>query len=238
MIPRYAAHDVDKVGGITHILTPDKIPIYIRGDSDPSSAAKNAWDRLIPVMHEDNRADLQFHYPARGDGKYAWCPSWDQVNKVNCALPPAPTFILQSVVSYCEEQDLYECWAWLIEDCTIQGIAKPDPDGRCRAGTLRLVHDGAEHSFTVTAHHQEPIPDGAYVLIGVRSYILMWPPGDDVVVWAVGTFSFDKRFEKLSVLRTERQDDIDKMFHLGLIGAYNRRKREWEGPNKVWIPLL
>ncbi|KAF7798215.1 hypothetical protein EIP86_009432 [Pleurotus ostreatoroseus] len=198
---RLQAHAVDKVGGITHILTWSKIPIYIRGDSDPSSAAKNAWDLLIPVMDNTHQTSLFFLYPARGNGKHAWCPSWDQVNG---DLPPAPSFDLSGGVSYREESGLFECAGWLMKDCVLQGFAKPDPDSRCRTGTLRLVHADAEHSFSVAAHHQEPIPDGSYDLLGHRSSEL----SGDVLLCAVGTFSSDKQFEKLSVLRMERKDHI------------------------------
>ncbi|KAF7798211.1 hypothetical protein EIP86_009428 [Pleurotus ostreatoroseus] len=229
MAPRHAAHGVDKVGGITHILTLGKIPMYIRGYSS-SSAAKNAWGLLIPVMDDKHRADLFFLYPARGNGKHAWCPSWDQVNS---DLPPAPSFCLIGGVFYRKKSGLFECQCWLLGDCVLQGFAQPDPDGHCRTGTLRLVRDGVEHSFSITAHHQEPIPDGSYALVGDR--VLR---GSDVVVWAVGMFNSDKRFEKLTVLRTERKDDIDKMMHLGLIGWYNGRRLSWEGRYRDWIPLL
>ncbi|KAF7798209.1 hypothetical protein EIP86_009426 [Pleurotus ostreatoroseus] len=230
MAPRHAAHAVDKVDGIRHLLALDKIPIFIRGDSDPYSAAKDAWDLLIPVMSDDNLATLFFLYPARGNGKYAWCPSWDQVNG---DLPPAPSFYLDGGVSYRKGSGRFECAGWLMKDCVLQGLAQPDPDGRCRTGTLRLVHADAEYSFSVTAHHQEPIPDGSYVLIGDRSVV-----GPDVMVWAVGAFNSDKRFEKLSVLRTERQADIDNMFCLGLIGRWNRGTHRWEGETKNRILLL
>ncbi|KAF7798212.1 hypothetical protein EIP86_009429 [Pleurotus ostreatoroseus] len=225
MAPRHAAHAVDKVGGITHILAAGKIPIYIRGDSDPSSAAKNAWDLLIPVMHDRHRADLFFLYPARGNGKHAWCPSWDQVSS---ALPPVPPFPILEDVSYRKDSDLFEYEGFLIEDCALQGFAQPDPDGRCRIGTLRLVHYGTEHSCSVAAHHQEPIPEGSYVLIGDRDWRVPY-----VVVWVVGTLNSDKRFEKLSVLRTEDEDDIERLMKFGFIG-----ERSWSDlPKKQRITL-
>ena len=44
--------------------------------------------------------------------------------------------------------------------------------------------------------------------------------GRDIVVWVVGTFNSDKRFEKLSVLRTQDKNDIETMQNLGLVNEW------------------
>ncbi|KAF7798208.1 hypothetical protein EIP86_009425 [Pleurotus ostreatoroseus] len=212
MGPRHAAHVVDKVGGITHMLATNKIPIYVRGD--PSSAAEDAWNLLIPVMHPEQRAELFFLYPARGDRKgSAWYLSWDQING---PLPHVSSFTLRGDVNYRKEYGLFLCQGWLIKDCVVQGLGIRDREGHCRTGTLRIARNGAKHSFRVAAHHQERVPNGSYALIGERSRGYPF-----IVAWTVGTFNADTQFEKVSVLRTEDGDDMDRMYSLGLIGKWS-----------------
>lgn len=218
---RHAAHIVDKVGGLTHVLAEGRIPLYLRGDeSDPASAAEDAWNRLISVMADRHKGDLFWLLPAQGNGKYTWCPSWQQIHDE--PVPQIQMLGSSNDVVFDKKSGLFKCWGHVLAKCAVQGLAEPNSDGQCRSGRVLLVRDYGHRttteSFAVAAHHQVPIPDGTYVLSAREDSSRRSSPR--CLYWVVGHFdsSPEKRFEKLSVLRTEDAKDISRIKELGLVG--------------------
>ena len=128
------------------------------------------------------------------------------------ALSPCP-------ITFARGKFVYK--GYMLEACKVSGLSQPDSHNLCRSGELQVVCKGTVHTFRVTAHHQEPIPDGSYALLGDR---LHWSNDLDIVLWAVGTFDSDNRFEKLSVLKTEDENSIEILQRLGLIGGRSLNK--------------
>ncbi|KAF7796044.1 hypothetical protein EIP86_007214 [Pleurotus ostreatoroseus] len=212
---RAATNELDKIAGLAYLFGSEILPAYIRTDDEAS------WELLMRTIMATYRGQLFFLYPAAGDGKHAWRPSWKQV-KTTSLPDPAQSFItgIYQLIRYNEDDETYQCDGHLLRSCSVEGLAEPDVDDYCRRGVLRATSsDGTQHSFSVIAHHQHPIPDGEYALVASRG------PSDLYRYWVVGRWVEPGAFLKVSVVTM-------------VLGKDRRRLRELGAAEKMSVTLL
>ncbi|KAF7796041.1 hypothetical protein EIP86_007211 [Pleurotus ostreatoroseus] len=211
MRQRSAVHVVDKIAGLGYPLISATLPAYIR-NNEPT-VGENAWTRLIETMNASYRGDLFFLYPSPGNKPHMWRPSWEQV--ADC-LPGVNGVHLVAEVDLDERHNTYQYKGHDVAGCVVKGLSRESQDGHCRHGKVTISHNGADHSFAIVAHHQHPIPEGRYSLLGNAT----GREGSDapLTYWAVGHMQADGRsFEKVSVVRIESAKDRAQMKTLKLI---------------------
>jgi hypothetical protein len=162
---RAAVNELDKIAGLAYLLHPRTLPGYVLGQ-DPEVA----WTRLLEAMGAKQRGILLFLYPAPGDGKFVWAPSWKQIKEM--PLPETDGVdMAHGEVTYVEEAGReYRYLGHRIHKCIIEGLAVADRVGRPRRGTLTVTAGGATHQFLVIARHQISIPEKQCTLIGTMDY--------------------------------------------------------------------
>ncbi|KAJ3554756.1 hypothetical protein NM688_g2945 [Phlebia brevispora] len=208
---RYAEQEVDKVAGLAYTLNSKVFPVYKKNYS--ALPPDNEWSRLVYAMEARFRGDLLFMYPS--PGKYPrilWRPSWTQVSDRATPLPRINGARLSEEVAYESRRGLYMYKGYRLSGCVVKGLGNANPQGCCRTGTIQIIHNKISYSFTVTAHHQFPIPQGTYDLIGNMGKA-KFDPG--FMYWVVGRAVGDN-FRKFSVLRMEVKDDRDRLQASGL----------------------
>ncbi len=84
----------------------------------------------------------------------------------------------------------------------VRGLTEAPRDEKLQQGELVLKDTAASHLLKIVAHHEYPIPDSSYALLGCDR---MSFSGD---VWVVGRLREDGRFEKLSVFRSADDEQV------------------------------
>ncbi|KAK0477769.1 hypothetical protein IW261DRAFT_1484026 [Armillaria novae-zelandiae] len=97
---------LDKVAGLVYPLAPTFIPVY-----DPNQSPEDAWEVLMDVIDPSFRAELFFTYPAPGNGRKYWRPSWEQVltNKIMARTVFMHVKVETVVWSDNSDADCYDC---------------------------------------------------------------------------------------------------------------------------------
>ncbi|KAJ3551212.1 hypothetical protein NM688_g4839 [Phlebia brevispora] len=198
---RSASHEADKIGGLAYLLGSKVLPAYISNPHDVSG--EDAWSRLVETMSSRYWGQLLFLYPAPGNARYTWRPSWQQVKET--PLPRIDGPLIFDGVRYDMHDNTYRCDGFLLKSCVVKGFAKWNPRGdgtspSPRKGQLEVSHDGRTHTFAALAHHDQPIPDGAYVLFGNKGIEDISPL--HCKHWVVGRITGSAgEMQKVSVLR-------------------------------------
>ncbi|KAK0196332.1 hypothetical protein F5146DRAFT_1029364 [Armillaria mellea] len=199
---RVSTKPLDKVAGLAYILETRSIPIY-----DTKQSPADAWEVLVDVMHPRFRAQLFFFYPAPGNGRKCWHPSWEQLmlNKVIAAFVYPYAFMVCRTDD--ADADFYQ--GSLIESGNVRGLSEVPQELKPRQGEVVFNKaNGAPYTLRIVADHMYPIPDGFYTLLG-RPDGISRPER-----WVVGQIRQDGRFEKLSVFRSA--DGVACLHSLGL----------------------
>ncbi|KAJ3555367.1 hypothetical protein NM688_g2616 [Phlebia brevispora] len=161
---RSATNEIDKIAGLSYLLQSNTLPAYIY--SSHSSAIEDAWCHLVQTMHGKYRCQMLFLYPAPGNGRYTWVPSWQQITSEELSTRKFSEARIQTTVDYDEGTQLYKYRGYRLDHCIVEGLTKPNPQGRCRHGKLKLRDAPWREPLTVIAHHQQAIPEGeAYVVV-------------------------------------------------------------------------
>ncbi|KAF7798225.1 hypothetical protein EIP86_009442 [Pleurotus ostreatoroseus] len=200
MSERHAFHVVDKIGGVTQMLNRGRMPVYVRNDTP--SVGEDAWLRLVDAMNDTFSTHFFFLFPRRGDGKYSWCPSWSQLNE---RIPRVSDVRLYEESCRTDKMAPFRYEGYTLQGCLVRGLAEADTSGYCRSGTVVITCTGAVYSFEVQAHHQEPIPEDLYALVGNMG----GSPGmadSGMTYWVLGHVTSSGKFEKFSVVRMEAKD--------------------------------
>ncbi|KAF7798590.1 hypothetical protein EIP86_009812 [Pleurotus ostreatoroseus] len=197
MRPRHAESEMDKIAGLAYMLKSPHLPAYIC-DQD----LEEAWIGLVNNMNAPYRAELFLLFSDRGAKRYAWLPCWEQIKTATKLPRPGQQGVSRKDGEYVSYRDgSYQFTGLRIKGCRIEGLGEKDPKGDCRQGSM-LVRDGegVEQRISVMAHHQTKIRDTHhhdYVLLGTN----------DCHYWVVGKEVEPGKFDKISVLRVESQDD-------------------------------
>ncbi|KAK0506555.1 hypothetical protein EDD18DRAFT_1058879, partial [Armillaria luteobubalina] len=201
MQERISTYPIDKVAGLAYSLLTQSIPAYYE-----SQPLEDAWTALVNEMSKFIRGSLFFSYPEAGTGCKKWRPSWKQVME-----KPLPKDIYRWVgLSEVERDDDDWCEGRCIERVFVRGLAVGGEEGVDRCGEL-VVEDvhGISHAFPIAAHHQYPIPEDTYTLLGSHPYT-------NPQHWVVGRRLPNKMFEKVSVLMITDPNEIERLYRLGL----------------------
>lgn len=200
MRPRSASGDIDKVAGLAYRLAdPSRgVPSYMI-----NGTPEQAWERTIPFIKQGFREDLLYRFPERGNGRYSWCPSWQQVQESPLPRLDKPPVMFRLSAS---PPELCRFFGFRIDNCTVEGLGE-GPDGGVvgepREGKI-TVQAGwrRKRSYRVAADHGQPIADGNYSLIGEIA----------LRYWAVAKCidSAVPSFEKISVLELL---DVEKKWY-------------------------
>lgn len=106
------------------------------------------------------------------------------------------------------DEDSLECLC--IENGHVRGLDVELEEGTHRCGELVVESaDGMPHTFAIRATHRIPIPTDTYTFLGSRA----WLESDQTQrqYWAVGRRLADLRFEKVSVVVMDDQNDIERL---------------------------
>jgi len=204
MNSRFAVNEVDKIAGLHYVLHCTTLPGY-----DPNQTTEDAWRKLVEVMEPHNLSAFLFLYPARGEGRWTWVPSWRQIQEESkLSSPSAPLRASRTQWSLATiENDKLSYSNVRLDDCKITGLEKADlsSEDAQRTGSVSMPdRKGKIHDFQVSAFHSHPIPDGSYVLILDDS--------SDPLYWVVGRYSgglgdtggdSNRSIEKISVVTME-----------------------------------
>lgn len=181
MKPRFSSYPLDQINGLAYLLQLDVLPAYNSG-----LKLEEAWKRLLEAMDGVFRGQLAFLYPVAGNNGFTWCPSWDQLTKLDLPQDDA----VYDVINYDEFEDVYSYTTYQIDECKIEKGLK--------AATFEVTILGASAiaGIQFQIEHPEiasatPIPHGSYTLIG----------GQSLSFWMVGKRNNLGRVEKVSVAR-------------------------------------
>ncbi|PBK61439.1 hypothetical protein ARMSODRAFT_1089760 [Armillaria solidipes] len=192
-----STNPVDRVAGLTFALRPEMIPMY-----HESASLEDAWTALVNAMEPHSRLLFLFLYPKAGLGCKKWIPTWAQVMS-----EPLPGYTLRYAgrVGHNEETDK----DWYAGPCIRQGLVRGldaalPTGGYHRRGEL-VVEDRYRmaRTFAIDAHHQCPIPEDTYVLLGLDEPSFR----PSAFCWVIGRELPDRRFEKVSVFRIDSSRD-------------------------------
>ncbi|KAJ3551165.1 hypothetical protein NM688_g4872 [Phlebia brevispora] len=103
----------------------------------------------------------------------------------------------------------------VLSPCTIQWLGKPDAQQQCHRATITVEvgdhEDGPEVNirFTVTAHHQQPIPENErYALL----LDLVTVHGEEELqYWMAGTYTSPGAIQKISMLELEDESGLERL---------------------------
>ncbi len=200
MRKRVSTNPVDKVAGLAFPLVPLKIPAYHESES-----LEDAWTALVNSMDPRVRVDFLLLYSAVGLGHKKWRPTWEQV-----MTEPLP------VDQYCggsvaRDDKMDE--DWFEGPCIEKGHVHGLGEGGDQCGELVVEStNGMPHIFAIHATHQISIPEDMYTLLGCGAdNIAKWGQ-----YWAVGRRLPDKRFEKVSVVVMDNEEDMQRLKCLGI----------------------
>ncbi|KAJ3555364.1 hypothetical protein NM688_g2615 [Phlebia brevispora] len=195
-----ATNEIDKIAGLSYLLQSNMLPAYVY--SSQSCAIEDAWYRLVQTMHGKYRGQMLFLYPAPGNGRYMWLPSWQQITSEELSTRKFSEARMLTAVDYDEGTQSYKYRGYYLDNCIIEGLTEPNSRGRCRHGRLKLRDAPSAEPFTVIAHHQQAIPEdqGYVVVASVAALDLMMGMFGEIYC-VVGLFDADQgTVEKVSVL--------------------------------------
>ncbi|KAK0429830.1 hypothetical protein EV421DRAFT_1945912 [Armillaria borealis] len=203
---RVSMNPVDKVTGLAFPLLLWTIPAY-----NESESLEDAWTALVNEMYSVMRMSFLFVYPRVGLGHKKWRPMWEQV--MTEPLPVDDYF--PGPVRHDDETDEDSFSGPCIEKGCVHGLDVELAEGVDRRGELVVESvDGMPHTFAIHATHQIPIPEDAYMLLGNdadRHY------GKQRQHWAVGRRLPRQRFEKMSVVVMDDEQDSKRLEDLGIV---------------------
>ncbi|KAK0446533.1 uncharacterized protein EV420DRAFT_892768 [Desarmillaria tabescens] len=201
---RISDNPVDKVAALAFSLQSTKMAAYYE-----SQSIEEAWTAQVNVMDGLFRGQLFFLYPEPGEGSTKWRPSWKQV-MMKKPLPAED--YCRAYVGQDEEAGNDWCKAGCIEKALVRGLEVGGEEGVDRWGELIVEDaDGACHTVDLVATHQYSIPEDTYTLLCSEPN----PFGYFPQYWVVGRMLPGRRFEKVSVAMTDR-DEIRKLVNLGV----------------------
>ncbi|PBK62364.1 hypothetical protein ARMSODRAFT_964212 [Armillaria solidipes] len=203
MQDRVSTKSLDKVAGLAYLLRLQSIPIY-----DAKKSDVDAWEVLMDAMLPLRRAELFFYFPEPGKGRKCWRPSWQQIMMLEHFVPYS--FPRSGKVYQTEDTDEAWCEGYCINSADVWGLAEGLMEEKPRQGELAFKDaTGSPHTLKIVAHHEYPIPDGSYTLIGCDDVGHL--PSD---IWVVGRLRDDGKFQKLSVFRSVDDEPV----RLGTLG--------------------
>ncbi|KAK0436102.1 hypothetical protein EV421DRAFT_2086802 [Armillaria borealis] len=201
---RVSTNPVDKVAGLAFPLGPGTIPAYHETES-----LENAWTALVNSMYGSMRESFLLLYPGVGLGQKKWRPTWEQV-----MTEPLP---VDHLCGGFVRRDNGTDEDWFAEVCIekghVLGLDVQLAEGRDRCGELVVESmDGEPYTFAIRATHQFLIPDDTYTLLG-SSERVKHADIDRIrrQYWAVGRRLSDKRFEKVSVVMMDDQENVARL---------------------------
>lgn len=220
MRERSSTSKMDQVAGLAYALDlyttrcdPPSLPTYIQSEEDVD--LEGAWNYLISTEKYDTaRLQLLFLYPIPGDRCYTWMPSWRQLQTLPLPRPGCSVFFSGRYLKCSVCCGLYTLPdGYVIEGCMIEGFAEPGRQGCNRKGNLIVIRNQKAYTFTMTAGHDEPIPTGEYIVVG-----LCFPQRSQYVerFWILGHAEASGRIRKVSVLTMEDQKEWVRVFVLKL----------------------
>ncbi|PBK62159.1 hypothetical protein ARMSODRAFT_1025081 [Armillaria solidipes] len=184
------------------------IPAY-----NESESLENAWTALVNSTYPFMRASFLM-YPRAGLGRKKWRPTWNQFMTEPLPAEDRP----RSTSGYVGRDDKAdEDWfkGLCIEKGHVRGLDVELAEEGDRRGELVVEDvDGMQHTFAVRATHQIPITEDTYTLLGQCAVL-----DDDGIrrqFWAVGQRLPSRRFEKVSVVMIDDQEDIERPKGLGI----------------------
>ncbi len=209
MQKRVSTHPVDKVARLTFLMNPETIPAYHESES-----LEDAWTALLNAMYPAMRVSLLLLYPGVGLGPKKWRPMWEQV--MTEPLPVDHNIV--GFVDHDHEMD-EDSFRWsCIERGHIHGLDLELAEGVDRCGQLMVENvDGIPCTFAIHATHQIPIPEDTYTLLG--SYAQEDCKGILGTYWAVGRQLPGQRFEKVSVVVMDDEEDVKRLNSLDIVNT-------------------
>ncbi|PBK62508.1 hypothetical protein ARMSODRAFT_943112 [Armillaria solidipes] len=206
---RVSTNHVDKVAGLAFPLSPDMIPAYHESES-----LEDAWTALVNAMSPGMRVSFLLLYPGVGLGCKKWRPTWEQVMT-------APLPLDQFCYGFVKhddktDEDLFE--EHCIKKGRVLGLSADLAEGGDRCGQLIVEGtDGMPHTFTIRATHQIPILEDMYMLLGISA--IKPKDGTWQQHWAVGRCLPGHRFEKVSVVVMDDEEDVKRLKGLGIVNT-------------------
>ncbi len=197
MQKRVSTNPVDRVAGLTWLLSSYILPAYYE-----SQSLEDAWTALVNSMSPWMRSGFLFLYPDAGLGCKKWRPAWKQV--MTMPLPDAYSY--SGSVHHDDETDEDWCEGLCIEKGLIQGLDVGSAEGHDRCGEL-VVEDcnRIAHTFKVHVTHQCLIPKDVYTLLGeAQTY------------WVIGRRLPGQKFEKVSVIKMDGFTEAGRLEDLGV----------------------
>ncbi|KAK0479559.1 hypothetical protein IW261DRAFT_1478059 [Armillaria novae-zelandiae] len=204
MRDRVSTNPVDKVAGLAFPLGPATIPAYYETES-----LEDAWTALVNCMYGSMRESFLLLYPGVGLGQKKWRPTWEQIMTEPLPVDHRCGGFVQRDHGTDEDWFAEVC----IEKGRVLGLDVQSAEGGDRCGELIVESmDGGSYTFAIRATHQFLIPEDTYTLLG-SSERVKYADIDRIrrQYWAVGRRLSDKRFEKVSVVMMNDQEDVTKL---------------------------
>ncbi|KAJ7634782.1 hypothetical protein FB45DRAFT_909844 [Roridomyces roridus] len=220
MSKRSAEGDVDKIAGMAYNFASFDQPAFyyeVPPGMEKTELVADAWLRFVRCLSPFSRGDLLFLFPAMGEGKFKWMPSWRQLleDAQNLTTGGRTTSIQldgeygpATSAEQNQEED-YSCLAVLVPDCQLTGFdeATPSPSDTSPAPvrqglvTFQANADKAL-TFAALAHHSQSIPNGTYHLLANLGHY-----NNTCRFWVVGHMDEEDRFHKISILQSANEWD-------------------------------
>ncbi|PBK74793.1 hypothetical protein ARMSODRAFT_1013780 [Armillaria solidipes] len=201
MQKRVSTHPVDKIAGMAYLMGSESIPAYYGKQSE-----EDAWIALIDVTANWCQPDFLFLHPK--PGTKSWRPSWKQVMTEKLPLKGKPawgsSWIKQLGMEKAKTSSFND--GYIIESALVRGLSEGNPQGQERHGKLVEDNTGTHHTFKIVTHHQYPIPDGLYTLLGADSKDFRV-----LLHWVVGRRLPDRRLMKLSVFQMYEDTEFARL---------------------------
>lgn len=188
MSTRFGEEELDRIGGLTYLLEPKRIPTYMEISSE------EVWLRLVASIDSQARADLLFLWPEAGDGTYSWCPSWRQLMNLRAPKALSPKDPDRAAVDV-DHDGRGVCHCILLEDCTLSGLLHSPKHSKERLGEVSLWYKGRKIRFEVVSTPGFRIADGTYSLAGGPT------------TWVIGKRMHDGAIKKVSVVEVYAGED-------------------------------
>ncbi|SJL02755.1 uncharacterized protein ARMOST_06091 [Armillaria ostoyae] len=200
MQKRVSTNPMDRVAGLAYLLNTKYIPIY-----DAEQSEESAWVALVNAMVDESRMSLFFCYPEPGNGSKCWRASWEQV--MNTTFLSLDDVSWDTGIGRTDETDVDWYQGPCIDSVIVWGLADTSIKESPRRGKLIFIDDTKDLAYTcnILADHQYSIPNDSYTLIGCERHTYHSRHIEGLSkLWVVGRKRPDGKFEKLSVVRVDR----------------------------------